>query len=398
MKCIIRQYGFGGGAPRSILQHIKVLKALSYFNIDCMASNTDNQLRSDFEREVDQVIVRTSPAQLCFSRQYICAFKEYLWEYKYIKNQKPELVISLGQLNGALYSNICKKLGIPLIIYIAGGEIKQHDPCIGLWHDCETICFSMENADMIIKHFSELHTNVISNRIAIKTRFDDIDVHYMKPNPEINILVVSRLDQDKMNSIYSTLKVLEKCASSELIINVRIAGKGNCQNELNTFCSTLHNNNMNIQMLGQIHDLTEQFRWAHIVAGKGRSVIEPIMMNRIGCIIGEDGKIEFCSKDNFDNLYHYNFSGRQLRKENSYAEMNEMLQRIKTGTISRQFVIENADLTIQQYAAEFLPKKLEQVLNKIPESIKPDTKISLLFGYIRLVTRLMLYELLYHKE
>lgn len=397
MKCIIRQYGFGGGAPRSILQHIKVLKQLSYDHIVCMSGNTDDQLKADFEEEVNQLIIRTCPAELCWAKKYVSAFREYLWEYRYIKNNSPDLVIVLGQLNGALYSDICKKLGIPLIVYIAGGTIDEHDPCFDFWHNCEVICFSLENADMITKHFSAAHTNVISNRISVHDRFEDVEEHYLSLNPIVNVLIVSRLDQQKIQSIFSALNVLAKCSGNDLQINVRIAGRGVCQEELNTFCESLQSDCLKIQMLGQVHDLTEHFRWAHVIAGKGRSVIEPIMMNRIGCIIGDDGKIEFCSKDSFENLYHYNFSGRELRNADACSEMNEMLIKIRNGHISKDFVMDNAEMTIQRYAAEFLPQKLEQVLAKLPPKFQSDKKVHHIINYIRLVAKYMFFDL-FHKR
>ncbi len=398
MKCIIRQYGLGGGAPRSILQHIIALKGLSYDDIEVMARNTDDQLLIDFKKEVNQMIIRTSPADYCFSRKYISAFKEYLWEYRYIKDHKPDLVIALGQLNGALYTNICKKIGIPLFIYIAGGKIREHDACIGLWNECETVCFSIENADFITRQFSADHTNVISNRIDIKERFGDIENHYMTPNEEVNVLIVSRLDPDKIKSVYSLLKILSKCAVDDLRINVRIAGKGGCEQEIKRFCDTIQTDHLHTQILGQVHNLSDQFRWAHVVAGKGRSVIEPIMMNRIGCVIGEDGKMEFCDQDSFENLYHYNFSGRKLKNEDPYTEVYGMLTKIKNGQIDDEFILNTADMTIQQYSKEFLPDKLKRVLEKTPSTVHPNRHVSILFHYIRVVAKYVLYEILYKKE
>ena len=265
-------------------------------------------------------------------------------------------------------------------------------------HNCELVCFSLENADVITKHFDVSHTNVISNRIDIRKRFEDVEKHYAVSNREVNVLIVSRIDKGKVESIYSVLNTLSKCATTEFPINVRIAGEGRCQKDMSVFCDTLQTSCLRIQMLGHVHDLTEQFRWAHIVAGKGRSVIEPIMMNRIGCIIGEDGKIEFCKKENYKNLYHYNFSGRKLRNEDSYTEMHEMLEKIIDGQLSNNFVMENADMTIQNYAVEFLPDKLQYVLDKLPASIRPNHWVSLIYSYIRLVVRLTANSIIYKKE
>ena len=107
MKCIVRQYGFGGGAPRSILQHIKALKQLSYDNIECMSRNTEDQLRADFEKEVNQLIIRTCPAELCWAKKYVSAYREYLWEYRYIKNNKPEHILTTAIQKIKLLISLC---------------------------------------------------------------------------------------------------------------------------------------------------------------------------------------------------------------------------------------------------------------------------------------------------
>lgn len=398
MKCIIKQNGLGGGAPRSILQHIKALRYYSFDNIKCITPNTDDQLRSDFEELVDQLIIRDSLVEFVSSRKYIQALKEYLWEYEFVLQEKPDLVIVVGQVNGVLFSNVCKKLGIPLIVYIPGGEIKPHDPCIDRLNDCEVICFSQENADVLKKQINEAHINIISNRIEIQSRFEDIEDHYMIPVSEINVLIVSRLEPSKIKSVYYILNMLSKCAKDDLKIHVRIAGRGSCQEELCAFCESVQTSCFQIEVLGQVHYLTEQFRWAHIIAGKGRSVIEPIMMNRIGCIIGEDGKMEFCNTNSFEHLYHYNFSGRMLLEENPDIRMQEMLQMIRNGQISKACVLESAEMAICQYSTEFLPRKLEKVLNKLPSTIRPHHYVPLLTHYVSLMGKILIHRILYRKE
>lgn len=384
-KCVVRQFGFGGGAPLSLFQHYLVLKRYGYDRIICLAHNSNDYLKVKYEETFGKIIDKKSPAELWDESKKRKVLLQYRWEYQFIRKEQPDLVIALGEFNAALYSYICKKMGIPLIVYIAGGTLNRRGPEIELWQNCEVICFSKENEDEIIKHYSQDHVHVISNRISITRRFDDIETHYQTEQPEIHVLITSRLADDKIQSIYSLIRLLSQCADEDAHIVVRIAGDGPMKEELLAFSSEMETPELQIQYLGHLDQLSEQFRWAHIAAGKGRSVIEPIMMNRIGCIIGEDGKIGFCNEKSFENIYHYNFAGRNLETEDSLQLMREMIEKIKKGDIRREEVIIPSELVNTYYSAEYLPEKLETVLDRLPLPKRQNHKAFLLLQYCRLI-------------
>lgn len=366
LKCIARQFGFGGGAPLSLLQHYLILQKNGYDTIICIAHGSNDYLQEKYEKAFGTVIDRKSSAEHWNESEIIKSFLEYKWEYQLIRRERPDLVVALGEFNAALYSYICRKMGIPLIVYIAGGTLNNQGRVIKMWRDCEVICFSKENEDEIIKHFPQDHVHVISNRVSIAERFSDMKTHYQTEQQEIHVLITSRLADDKIQSIYSLIRQLSQCASEETLISVRIAGGGPMKEELLDFCSKMSSAVLTIKYLGHIDELTEQFRWAHIAAGKGRSVIEPIMMNRIGCIIGEDGKIDFCNDKNFENIYHYNFSGRNLETQDSLKKIREMIEKIKKGAVADEDVITPSELVSIHYSAEYLPDKLKKVLDMLP--------------------------------
>ena len=341
MNCIVRLYGLGGGAPRSLLQHLLIYSANGYNKITCMACKTDEYMYSEYQNNQLTIINRKSPSQLWNEHRYFAFLREYSWEIQHIKKIRPDLVIALDEINGALYSYICKQLGIPLIIYIPGGDLTLNKHLIELWNNCEVVCFSKENEDIIDRFFDQKHTHTISNRIEIKEVFLDLSAHYQVRNQIIHILLVSRITDEKIQSIYQFIHLLSKCASKDNPIQLRIAGKGEKEQELQLFCNTIDNEYLSIQTLGQVNDLTEEFRWAHIVAGKGRSVIEPIMMNRIGCVIADNGDIQFCNQESFDNLYHYNFSGRQMVSMDSQSLMSKKIQKLTKGIIDTDCIISN---------------------------------------------------------
>ena len=364
MKCIIRQYKLSGGAPRSLLEHIKVLKLLGFDEIICMATEGEKDLYSKYLDEVSEVIIRNSLSFLWTEKKYKAVYEELKWEYGYIKNESPDLVIALGEIDGALYSNFCHQLGIPLIIYIAGGDLTANEKVIDLWKYCEVICFSEENADIIKKHFNENHLNVISNRINTTILFQDLENKYTKQQSEINFLISSRLDKDKMSSIYSFLNMLKMSNLDNIDINIHVAGDGTQKTKLSEYCNSISCDSVNICLLGHLADLTEEFRWAHIIAGKGRSVIEPIMMNRIGCIIGDNSKMSFCKTRTFDNLYHYNFAGRNIENPSTQNDLQDVISLICTGEINIEEILDISSKTRQYYSTDYLKEKVERVLDK----------------------------------
>lgn len=345
------------------------------------------EINLEYENEVSELLFRDSLSHLWNEKKYNAVYKEFKFEYGYIKGEQPDLVIVVGEIEGALYSSICDKLGIPLIIYIAGGDMTANEEVIDLWKNCETICFSKENADVIRRHFDDNHINVISNRINISGIFEDLRTKYNNPQSELNFLICSRLDNGKMKSIYSFLNMLRMDHLPDVTINVRIAGDGTFKEELEAYCKNNCNENIRINMLGYLSDLTEEFRWAHVVAGKGRSVIEPIMMNRIGCVIGEKGDLAFCNKKTFENLYHFNFAGRNLETKDSKAELQSMIYTIKQGTVNCKDIIEISDLMCAHYSVEYLPKQVNRVINKLHARRLTHGISFLLVQYIRLVCK-----------
>ncbi len=388
MKCFVVLYGLKGGAPRSLLQHIKALKKNGFDEIVCLTSEGDDSLLEEYHRETNLVIIRETSVELWDKGQKWNAYREYRWEYYLLKQEKPQLVVVLGGMNGAFYSYFCKKLEIPLIVYIAGGDNNISENVLDLWEQCEVICFSKENEEFISKHFNLQHIHVISNRIAVHEPFTDIKSHY-KCHDAIHILIVSRLDVDKIQSIYSILKIVSNCTSERNRINIRIAGNGSEVETLRSFCATIRNPFITIELLGHVDRLIDQFEWAHIVAGKGRSVIEPIMMNRIGCIIGENGEIDFCTINSFENLYYYNFSGRNMDLNNSVNTMNLMLRKIKDGEIQEGDVLKVAKLVQHYYSAEYLSEQLSNVLAKLSTDSSNKGYAFLLIWFIRVIMNKM---------
>ena len=388
MKCIVRLYGLGGGAPRSILQHLKIYAEHDYSQITCLACETDKYLKQEYEKNGFHVINRKGPSQLWDEHHFIQLYREYKWELDYLQKENPDLIVATDEMNGAFYSHACACLGIPLIIYIPGGDITINENVIQLWKDCEVVCFSKENEDVINKYkIDKNHIHVITNRIVIREYFDDVYDHYQKTKESIHILLVSRICEDKMQSIYHFISLLSQCASEDIPIQLRIAGRGEWTEELDLYIENNHNQSLEIHRIGHKNDLTEEFRWAHIVAGKGRSVMEPIIMRRIGCVISDIGNIQFCNRDTFDNLYHYNFAGRNMPPSNPVDKMRKMLSKIWEGDIVDNDITVISELARKHYSAEFLSDKVIHVIENISSPASKKTRTQPFKLYCRVLMK-----------
>lgn len=395
MKVLLRNIILSGGAPQSMLQYVKVLASNNY-RIKVLAQLAEAEIEKQYRIYSDELIEKDDFQSLFYKKKIKKLYCQLKNEYKELKNSKPDLVLALGEINGYFYGAFCESLGIPIIIFLAGGDLAWQSFRFKTLRCKEYICFSKENEDLLKQCRNEDdRIHVISNRIMIKKQFDDIQEHYFtKKCDPVCILITSRIVDGKFDSINFFLKNLKEVASRvDFDIEVRIAGTGNREEDLRLILNKISKKNLNVSLLGHVDDLTEQFEWAHIAVGKGRSVLEPIMMNRVGCVIGDDGELEIPDECNLDRLYHYNFAGRNLVCGDPVDTLCDLVQAIYNG-----YKIENilniSEKIRQLYSAEFLPEKFMRVVNNVEIPSKPRKKINILilifyFYYIHLKKKLL---------
>lgn len=382
MKCFVRQYRLSGGAPKSLFQYLLILKKKGY-SIYNLAVTGEKAVQESYDSAFGATVLRNDFEFLWDNKRYWSAYKELQWEYKEIFIQKPDIVIVLGAVNAAFYSQICKKLGIPLIIVIAGGDLSPTQYLIKFWDYGHVICFSEENREIIKKFCLDDRIYVIANRIFINRKFDDLKTHYNIKNTPINILIISRITEGKIESIFHFLKNI-KTLTTIGEINIKVAGGGDKLEELQRNISKYMSSTINISVLGHVVNLNPEYEWAHIVVGKGRSVIEPIMMNRIGAVIGDEGECLICNKNSFANLYHYNFAGRNLVQPDETNDLYQVIQNLRSNRFSLDTIVETANLVADFYSTEYLDKKLENVLSGIRISPnKNPNKVHLSWIFLR---------------
>lgn len=395
MKVLLRNIILSGGAPQSLLQYVRVLESKNY-SIKVLAQLSEPEIEKQYRIYSDELVEKDDFQSLFYKKKIKKLYCQLKNEYKELKNNKPDLVLALGEINGYFYGAFCESLGIPIIIFLAGGDLAWQSFRFKSLRCRDYICFSKENENLLRqcrKDTDRIH--VISNRIMIKKQFDDVPDHYLaKECDPVCILITSRIVDGKFDSIHFFLKNLEEVASRvDFDIEVRIAGTGNREEDLRLILDKISKENINVSLLGHVDDLTEQFEWAHIAVGKGRSVLEPIMMNRVGCVIGDNGELEVPNECNLDRLYHYNFAGRNLVCDNPVDLLYDLLQAICNG-YKTETILNISEKIRQLYSAEFLLEKFMRVVKDVEIPSKPGKKINIPillfhFYYIHLKKKLL---------
>ena len=256
MLCVAKICTLSGGAPRSLLQYIRILKSQGY-DILTIAERGEEEVNAlyddcssfvDYQEAIDFIYGR---------KKFFRAYNQMSYEFNQLKKTKPQLVIAVGAINTFYYSFFCERLGIPFIGFIAGGDLSYHSFTVKQWYSCQVICFSEENKKIINFNNKKCIPTVISNRISIKP----IVVSETKNNTDfIRILVVSRLDNDKTDSIKRFIDMVFKISSgANNKYEIRVAGDGAERSIIEEYVKKYESEAFIVSFLGHIKDLYTEF-------------------------------------------------------------------------------------------------------------------------------------------
>lgn len=379
MRVLLRNIRLSGGAPQSMLQYVKVLHAGKH-QLKVIAQLEEKEIERQY-RQFSNDLQELDDIQGVFDQKmYLQLYHQLKAEYRILKQYRPDLVLALGEVNGYFYGAFCESLNIPIITFLAGGDLTWQSFRFSAVKCHHYICFSKENEELLVKcrHNAADHIHVISNRIMLKGEYNDLAQHYsIAKDDSIHILITSRISSGKIDSVKYFLENLQKVAvDADFHIEVRIAGTGNKMDMLNSMIDQIQQKNLHVTALGHVDNLLEHFEWAHIAVGKGRSVLEPMMMNRVGCVIGDRGDLEIPDAHNLERLYHYNFAGRHLVCDDPCAAMRKLLIAVYNG-YDTDAICNVAKQIRQLYSAEYLPEKFLGVVNEMEPSNRPEKKANI---------------------
>ncbi|MBR3754263.1 MAG: glycosyltransferase [Clostridia bacterium] len=363
MNILLRGMSLSGGAPKSVLEYLRILKRDGH-RINVIMQEREQELKELYEREFDSFSAAPDIVSLFAKRSFGTLYAQLCREYSGLKSAKPDLVLVVGHAPAFFYGRFCEELQIPCVVIIPGGDLSANELNLkdGGW--CHAICFSEENREVLRRCADDKKISVIPNRIALKMQFGGLAEHLATAQSSINILLTSRVASGKYDSITRFIDNVCRVADGKMKINLAVAGGGDRLDELRKYVSRLDCPNLNIELKGHLDDLVPEFERAHLVVGKGRSVLEPIMMNRPGCVIGDGGEIALCTVANFEQLYRYNFSGRGLECNDPADVLGEVLSSLASNTLDVEAVLHTSFCVRERYSSEYLPEKLHAALDK----------------------------------
>lgn len=393
---LVRFERFAGGAPLSLLEYVNLIKEQGHSVISIGEFKYDDIVKKYRDYNVD--LYHVSNAR---SYQFFKLFKNSIFLYKFFESNKVNLIISTSIKELFFCSKIAEIYNIKLFPIIAGGEMK-YKPIVKRIICDKIICFSEENKERLIEAGHPIqNVFVISNRISATEDSQWIQF-YKKAGTDkpIKLLMITRLDSGKVNSVKFVINLAYWLIKNDCNIELHIAGDGKERDNLKTIVNKINSEigREVIFLLGHISDLNNIILESHIIFGKGRSVLEPIMKNRVGIVVGDNNTCLICNIDTIENLYKFNFSGRNIEVVSSNQDILEIVNQLCNKTLDYEGyykVFNNARL---RYHATYLKDKFMPIFMGIEDKIKDSYRLkkrNKYFDYLLLLVYCIEYTALY---
>lgn len=309
MKILFHNSAFTGGAPQSHLQYAKIAKKNKYEVISIGEKSSNNSIVDEYHKNG----IKTINLERFHIKNIVKNFKILLQYLGYIYKIKPDLIHSITSHNNCYNYLIHKLTNIPIVYTIPGGKVSPFITSVisKTLEDETIIVFSEENRESLLSKENEnLDIRVITNRMSFK------DTNYKTPvcsSPnKVELLIISRLDNDKIQSINYIIDCTLRLIDSNIPVALTIAGGGSLLHQVRDRADKINEKYQEsiFNVRGHVSNISSLVQQAHIVFGKGRSVLDGIKENRIGIVVNENNKMYLCKEDNLEELSNYNLTGR----------------------------------------------------------------------------------------
>lgn len=336
MKILFKNRSFGGGAPKSLLAYINIAQANGFEVLSVGAFNYEPV-------EYLEKGIRTINMPYFVLHKPLHNFKVLKAYLKLIDKEKPDLIHATTLYNIYFQYLVEKLTNIPSVYMIPGGQVS---PFAGkvlakVLKNKEFIVYSEENRQELLGYkVKDENITVIPNRIDFnEITFDDhtADVYSkQQPNDPIKMLLITRFSETKINSIRYTIQLTEQLSQDNIPVQLTILGSGYYLEDIKKE-ATIINDKLGkevIKLPGYQNNVEEYVREAHLIYGKGRSVIDGIIQKKLAAVVNEENQMFVCTPDNFKQLSDYNLTGRNKVEPTSYEELKELCLSINTNGIN----------------------------------------------------------------
>lgn len=203
------------------------------------------------------------------------------------------------------------------------------------------------------------------------------DLNYFAKDNNINriqkFISVSRLDEDKMNSVILGidfyikyfLKYKNKYGEDSALC-LDICGDGNSLDKIKEFVNKNYGEDYNIHFIGasnkEVFDIICEY---DVVFGMGRCILEAIAMKKIPVLVSYDTYIG-CIYDkniNFNKLSYSNFSGRNLNNGNVDKDIDFLLE--TNNNMLNEIKQKNYDYINENNNIQLIVKEFENIISDL---------------------------------
>ncbi len=273
---------------------------------------------------------------------------------------------------------ICLEFQIPYIAYLhtATATLKDDENNVYNWYESQftefksmyelffkyaykIISITKSASEYVIERY-KVDVNkiiIINNSIDFSDYKSTIKVNKIK-----NIMLISRMSHEKYQSIISGIKFFKQLKDSfKHQIHLTIAGDGKETEKILSYLKEALNEE-DYTYLGAINNVKKQMDKNDLIIGVDRCILEAIALQKISIISSYEGNIDLVQLDNIDECIEYNFSGENIKKNNS-SNIIKYLKEInikKTNENLKQLcVIAYSKLDINKNAVTFNIKEYQ---------------------------------------
>lgn len=380
MKILYKNRSFGGGAPKSLLSYIKIAKK---HNIEVLSLGAFNYEPVEYKENA----IRTINIPYFVLHKPFHNFKILKQYLKIIKEEKPDIIHATTLYNIYFQYLVEKLTGIPTIYMIPGGQISSFAGKIfsEILKEKELIVYSEENRlELLSYNVKDENIIVRPNRIDFnEIDLDDLQFKVYKnrqANDQVKTLMITRFSETKIGSIRYAIELTKQLAMENLPVQLTILGSGFYLDEVKSEAERI-NNELGREIIflpGYQTNVEEYVKEAHIIYGKGRSVIDGIVQKKVSAVINEENKLFVCTPKNFKALSDYNLTGRNEIEPTDYSDLKKLIESINNNEINFDELNELYVMTQNNYDINVIENDIldmyeskisEQTYNYEPSSI-----------------------------
>lgn len=342
LKILYKNMGFGGGAPKSLLQYVKVAMKN---DIETVVVGQHTYDPKDYKESNIRLI---DLPHFVMSKPFrnFCLFMKYM---TIIKDEKPDVIHATTQVNCYFHRIISKVNNIPIVYNIPGGRINRFTAVV--MGNENLLVYSEENKLELINYGYDINKiTVISNRIDTSESNNEYTHHYnsmVNKGSEIRFLLTSRMSDMHLNSIKYIINIVKKLNLDNFNVKLDILGDGKNFETIKNIATEVNDDFEKSVIIphGFINNVSDYIKKAHVVFGKGRSVIDGIMNCRVSFVVSENETLCHCNLETFENLRTYNFAGRNMEYITSYVELAEIISNL----YQSKFNLKELKLTTREF-------------------------------------------------